>query len=387
MEPQLIRLDQHTPGQLEWLWPLRIPLGGLTLSEGDPGTNKSTMLYDIAARVTTGHAMPSTTAAGRPPSSVILLQAEDSLDTTQRNLKAAGADLKLIFAHAKSISSSAPALTFPDHIESLAAETEKTGAKLIVIDPISAYFTVCLTNDQAIRRVTQPLAAMAERLGVAVVLVRHLTKSGGRSPLYRGAGSIGLIAASRSGLLVAADPGNPAHRVLAQAKASLAGEVPSLSFRPIPKGGGLAIEWLGVSQFSPEQLLEAGRSGSRGELHDAIYVLYSILGDRPVLASEAKRLAAAAGVADRTLRRAKEVLKVDSQRRGFGKGSKFWWALPAEHGIVSQLRNKDMDNLMDRLCGEEDTRPTGTPEKPEEEGKPRRDHDEPEAAGGPTSSE
>lgn len=387
MEPQLIRLDQHTPGMLEWLWPPRIPLGGLTLAEGDPGANKSTMLYDIAARITTGHAMPGTTAAGRLPSSVILLQAEDSLDTTRRNLEIAGADLKRVFAHAKSISSSASALTFPDSIGALAAETEKTGAKLIVIDPISAYFTMCLTNDQAIRRVTQPLAAMAERLGVAVVLVRHLTKSGNRSPLYRGAGSIGLIAASRSGLLVAADPGNPAHRVLAQAKASLAGEVPSLSFRPIPKGGGLAIEWLGVSQFSPEQLLEAGRSGSRGELHDAIYVLYSILGDGPVLASEAKRLAVAAGVAERTLRRAKEVLNIDSQRRGFGKGSKFWWALPDEHDIVSQLRSKDTDDLMDKLCAPEDTPRPASPEEQEEEGKPPHDHDEPDEAGGPAQHE
>ena len=41
------------------------------------------------------------------------------------------------------------------------------------------------------------------RVGAAVLLVRHLTKGGGQQALYRGLGSIGIIATVRSGLLVA----------------------------------------------------------------------------------------------------------------------------------------------------------------------------------------
>jgi hypothetical protein len=39
---------------VEWLWPLRVPLGKLTLLVGDPGCGKSLLALDMAARVTRG---------------------------------------------------------------------------------------------------------------------------------------------------------------------------------------------------------------------------------------------------------------------------------------------------------------------------------------------
>ena len=90
------------------------------------------------------------------------------------------------------------------------------------------------------------------------------------------------------------------------------------------RGGGVAIDRLGPIQFTAEQLLDAGYGTSRSDLNDAIFVLYSLLGDGPMLASEAKAAAAEAGIADRTLRRAKAILQVASQRKGFGPGSIFY---------------------------------------------------------------
>ncbi len=348
-EHHLIAMDEHTPRQIEWLWPGRIPCGGISLFDGNPGANKSSLLYDIAARVTTGRSMPDCNAAC-PAGAVILLQAEDALDTIQRNLEAAGADLAKIFLCDKSLSSAGGILTLPDDLDFLTTEIEQRKPRLLIIDPVPAFISVNLNNDQAVRQVTQPLAALAERTGVAIVLVRHLTKSGGANPLYRGAGSIALIGAARSGLLVAADPGNPEHRVLAQTKSSLAAPVSSLSFRPVSKGNGVAIEWLGQSDYSAAQLLEADRSHSRRELEEAIFVLYSILADGPVPAKEAKRLAAAAGISDRTSRRAKEVLGVASKRKGFGRGSSFSWVLPEQHVVVDRLKDRELDRLLDDLC-------------------------------------
>jgi len=45
---------------VEWLWEGRIPLGKLTVIDGDPGTGKSALTTDLAARVTTGRQMPTT---------------------------------------------------------------------------------------------------------------------------------------------------------------------------------------------------------------------------------------------------------------------------------------------------------------------------------------
>ena len=58
-EHRLIPLAEQPSKPIDWLWPDRIPLGGLTVCDGaTPAGNKSTMLYDVAARVTTGRPMP-----------------------------------------------------------------------------------------------------------------------------------------------------------------------------------------------------------------------------------------------------------------------------------------------------------------------------------------
>lgn len=78
--------------KVEWLWPGRIPRGKVTLLEGDPKCGKSTLALDLAARVSTGTAMPD----GSPlvePEQVILMTAEDGLaDTVRPRLDAARAE-------------------------------------------------------------------------------------------------------------------------------------------------------------------------------------------------------------------------------------------------------------------------------------------------------
>jgi len=50
-------------------------------------------------------------------------------------------------------------------------------------------------SDQVMRVALAPLAALAARSGASVLLVRPLTKHGGRKAIYRGGGSIGIIGA------------------------------------------------------------------------------------------------------------------------------------------------------------------------------------------------
>ncbi len=76
-----------------------------------------------------------------------------------------------------------------------------------VVDPLTAYLgaEVNAHRDTDIRRALFPLGRLAEETGAAVLVVRHLNKGGSSNPLYRGGGSIGIIGAARSGLLVAKD--------------------------------------------------------------------------------------------------------------------------------------------------------------------------------------
>ena len=70
---------------------------------------------------------------------------------------------------------------------------------------------------------------------------------------------------------------------------------------------------------------------------------------RPLPAKAVKQLATDAGVASRTLRRAKALLRVQSKRRGFGPKSRFFWVLPTNDEVVQRLREHDLQNLADRL--------------------------------------
>jgi putative DNA primase/helicase len=54
-----ILLSDVVEESVEWLWEGRIPLGKLTVIDGDPGTGKSTLTIDLAARVSTGRDMPT----------------------------------------------------------------------------------------------------------------------------------------------------------------------------------------------------------------------------------------------------------------------------------------------------------------------------------------
>ena len=132
------------------------------------------------------------------PGNVILLEGEDSLATTRRNLQTSGADLARVFAWDRSVQGTEKPLAFPDDIDFLADQIRERSAELVVIDPVAAFLRVNIHNDQAVRKALSPLSGLAEETGAAIVLVRHLTKSGDANPLYRGAGSAGLIAAWRT---------------------------------------------------------------------------------------------------------------------------------------------------------------------------------------------
>jgi hypothetical protein len=84
-------LSEVETREVHWLWEKRIPLGKITLLDGDPGMGKSLLALQIAASVTTGQPMPDGTPGAR--GSVIMIAPEDGAgDTLRPRLEAAGGD-------------------------------------------------------------------------------------------------------------------------------------------------------------------------------------------------------------------------------------------------------------------------------------------------------
>lgn len=326
-------LSNVNPEPICWLWTKRIPLKKLSLVEGDPGDGKSTLLADLAARVSVGSPMPN----GSPgiQGGVVYISSEDSLnDTLKPRLSAAGADLSKIVCLTSvrddKDNRRIPTIKDIDDIRQLCIDVQ---AKLLIIDPISAHAgRTNLNSDQAVRRVMAPLAKMAEELGLAAVLVRHLNKTAKGKSKYRGGGSIAVIGIVRSAYLIARHPEDERLRVFASNKSNIAREDErSLVFEIIDSGTSSRIVWRGDSDYTADSLLSAKISlEEKIAIDEAKAFLIELLSPGPMEFSDLYKEARKAGIKRAALFSAKTVLGIELSRSDEGT---WQWSLKATSAL------------------------------------------------------
>ena len=336
----LTRLADVEPERVSWLWPGRIPLGKLVTLDGDPGLGKSTLALSIAAQVTTADKWPDG-AVCEHPGGVLLLSAEDGLaDTIRPRLDAAGADVTKVHAVQGIPIDDKGTLRSPTIVDitALEAAIQDTGGRLLVIDVLMAYLPTGTDShkDQDIRSTLSRLAAMADRTNCTVLLIRHLTKTSGRDPIYRGGGSIGIVGAARAGLLVASDPDDPDRRVLASVKSNLGPAPESLAYRLIdsPEHGCARVQWDGTTDHTARTLLTEPTSEADGD-NPAKEFIKDYLGTHggEAIAADVLKAGRAAGFNDQELKDARRRCrkpKISSRKASMGGG---WvWAIDPEQG-------------------------------------------------------
>jgi hypothetical protein len=312
------------PETVEWLWEGRIPFGKITVVDGDPGLGKSLLTLDIAARLSSGGTLPD---GGKcEPAGVVILSCEDGLgDTIRPRLEAAGADLSRIAAlvAVKSPSGTQLLPTLEENVLQIAEAIESVAARLVIIDPLMAYLgrDVNSYRDQDVRAVLAPVAEMADRTGVAVVVVRHLRKSREGGAIIAGGGSIGIIGAARSGLMVARHPDDDDTRVLVPVKSNLAAPAKALSYRiTVDPDGRPMIEWdHDPVDVTADQLVAFAETSFEGRtaLEEAMEFLEYELASGLKPTTEVNREAKKAGISEPTLRRARARLGVKPRRDGY----------------------------------------------------------------------
>jgi RecA-family ATPase len=320
----LKRADGIVLRPVEWLWPGYLPLGKLVMVDGDPDLGKSTLLIDLAARVSGAHGGRMPDGSQGPIGNIVLLSSEDGEeDTVKPRLRAAGAMEERVHC-LSSVTDGAGErdLELPEDIVLIEETLTRLDARLFLIDPLVAYLSshVDANRDQDMRRVMRQLKRMAEKCRCTIVCLRHLTKRGSDNPLYRGGGSIGLIGAARAGLLVAIDPEDEQRRVMARIKGNLSVPVPTLVFELIghPVFKVPMVRWLGQSSVTARELMsppddeEAKESFAERELKriQAEIFLESALKHGPRKTSEIKAEAGRLSLSRSTLKRAVRALKL-----------------------------------------------------------------------------
>jgi hypothetical protein len=256
-------LSDVTPKSVQWLWYGRLPLGKLVMLDGDPGLGKTTVMFDIAARLTKGMSMPYETGPA-VNGGVVLICLEDGLeDTIQPRLARAGADLTKIVSigYIPDFTQDGVGYDRPFNLSQdlslLEAAIERVKAKLVIIDPIMAILGGKDTyKDNEVRSALAPLKALVERTGVCAVMIRHITKSGGDKLIYQGGGSVAFIGLARVGLMVLKNPDNEEQVVFVNPKNNLNGLAPKLLYRIISNEDDHRphIQWEGVTTISDSEL-------------------------------------------------------------------------------------------------------------------------------------
>ena len=330
--PILCRLSDLTPEPIDWLWPGYLAAGKLTLIDGDPNCAKSLLVLDLAARLTTGRAWPD----GQPgpgPQSVLVMASEDGIkDTVLPRLRAAGADVTRVhlFGSLSRDGAAGRQPRLPQDCFLLGAMLRSTAARMVIADPLFAFLSAggCSLNDGAVRQALTPLARVAEEARAAVPMVRHLTKGSGRQAIYRGSGSIALIGMARTAFLAGRSPHDPDLHVLACTKNNLAAPPPSLGYRIAQTNGQPVIVWQGPVETTADDLVLGPTRVHGKALPAAVAFLAQQLHDGPRPSEELRSSARAAGIADRTLDRAKAQLGVVAQQEHVDGRNVWSWRLP-----------------------------------------------------------
>ncbi len=334
-------MDTIKPEAVSWLWPGRIALGKVTMIAGDPGLGKSLIGIFLAGQVSRGARWPVDNTLC-PNGSVLLISGEDSpSDAIRPRLDAIRADVSKIYILdcIRDIDKDTDLpidrdMSLKRDVDSIELKVnEIPDCKLIVIDPISAYLgNADSHNNSEIRGLLKPLADMATRKRVAVVVISHFNKGGQSSAMYRTTGSLAFVAAARAVYAVAKDQDNPDRRLFLPIKNNLGPDNSGLAYSISQTSSNIPlIQWEpDPVSISADDALSQMTDDMRSEREEAREWLCDLLENNGggMLAEDIEKERRKDGPSQATLRRARGDLRKDGvidKSKSFGNGKWRWY--------------------------------------------------------------
>ena len=355
------------PQAVDWLWPGHIPAGRVTLLVGLPAAGKSHVFCDICARVTTGRNMPPDDGPSLdPPGNVLIVCTEDRPeDTLVPRIMAAGGDkTRAIFVPGlKASDGNRRGLDLTQDIGLIeTCLAQHPDVTLIVFDPINEFFGFKIdgNNNNAIRAALGPLNELLGRTGKTAIGVTHLPKVKTGAVQTAAIGSIAMSAGPRGSLLVTDEeeeaidddgdcPGRrelTGRKLLAVSKGNLAApseqttlifelESITLSGKDGEEIATSRVKWLGVKDVSAHDLWQGQDKHQKlTKKYQATKFIRQAMRDpdqpdryRNRLSAEIIAEAGAAGISEKTLKRAKSELGIESEQDP-ADSKVWWWVVP-----------------------------------------------------------
>lgn len=311
----VVRMSDVEAEDVKWLWYPYIPIGKVTMFEGDPGLGKSWFTMFLAATMSNKTKLKGVN--GMKYGKVLIMSAEDGLgDTLRPRLDVLDADTKRIYAYAR------PVALDDDGFAEVEAQIELIKPILVIIDPIVAYMggNVDLFRANETRVIMSGLSEIAMRHQCAIMAVRHLTKGGKDKSIYRGTGSIDITAAARSVMMVGPHPEEPNSRCICHIKSNLAPRGQTIEYS-LDAHRNQPFRFDGFNNLTPEDIMKANPDNMNRGTEDAEKFLIETLKKKSQYQEDLYRDAEAMGITQKSLKAAAEKLEV---RKIKNKGKIKW---------------------------------------------------------------
>jgi putative DNA primase/helicase len=358
---RLLRGDAVTLEPVRWLWDGFLPAGMLTILGGAPGCGKTTIALSMAAIITRGGAWPG--GMGRSPiGDVVVWSGEDAASVLAARLEAMGADMTRVHFIDGVSGLEGEAFDPGRDIPLLEAKLESLPAPLmLILDPIVSAVAGDSHKGAEVRRSLQPVVTLGQRLGCAVVGVTHFSKgTSGRDPAERITGSIAFAALARLVLVAAKvqaedEEDTAPRRVLVRAKSNIGPDDGGFAYsldrvEVAPDVEGQRVVWHEALHGSAREVLAEAETAPDDEdssaMDEAMQFLKSELRDGPRRYKDIAKEARDAGHSERTIRRAKVALRVESQKDKDG----WMWALPIKAAKAAKAANFQAGHLAGHLA-------------------------------------
>jgi ribosomal protein S27AE len=329
--PIIVNLADVQPLAVQWTWWPYLARGMIAVLDGDPGIGKSLLTVQLAASLSRGFPLPD--QQGKPtlptsPSTVLFLAGEDSVPHTIRpRLDRAGADPSRIHILTGFVGREAEEKAFTlQHMPVLRRAMADLKPALVLLDPLQSYMGAANMNYATeTRPLMTALGRTAEEFDATILCVRHLAKpaaGGGGKALHRGLGSIDIIGAARTALLVESHPVDRDKALLMMTKSNIG---PKGRVQIFNKADG-AFAWSGVSRLDAEVIAGNGRGPDPLSLLEAAFWLERKLsGGIPVPSTDIIEMLAEEGFKGTTVKAAKKSLGIISLKTG----DTWSWKLPS----------------------------------------------------------
>jgi putative DNA primase/helicase len=339
----IVKGSDIDPIAIRWIWPGWLAEGKLEILAGAVVAGKTTIAVTLAATITCRGAWPDGSQAAS--GDVLIWSGEDDPRDTllPRFLAAGGNREQFHFVDGIIIGGKKRPFNPATDMEQLAtAALAIPNLKMVIVDPVVLMVAGDSHKNTEVRRSLQPLADLAATMSCVALGVTHLTKgTAGRDPVERVTGSLAFTAGPRL-VLVAARPLDPEqNRRLVRIKSNIGldgdGFQYSLVQEPLIGWDGLGAQrvlWGEALSGSARELLKdielpKDEAPAMLKRDTAAKFLRDILVNGPMPVKWIKTAATQAGIAWRTVQRARDDLCVIASRvGGFASEGEWQWQLP-----------------------------------------------------------